>query len=188
MNRLFRAISRYFMPDRRWDFEGRCQTCAKPLRLIANIGDGGTTVSLRAEPCEDHPLGGTVLWPQRRDVLLGFGMDDDDGPWSSCSPTPAWDESTPACEEQDYIADTADTIVCEVYPDNSVFRCCSEFSEQLEDPEEDGLDSGKRFIVDNQRIYDTGFKHAAGRIVECPFCHAEIRSVPRLGSSGVTGL
>jgi len=86
-----------------------------------------------------------------------------------------WSKEKGLHEDPNY----TNTIICEVYPDNTVFLCCSPFSEQLEDPEEDGPDSGKRFIVENQRIYDTQFKHGAGRILECPFCHAEIRSADK---------
>ena len=51
-----------------WDFEGRCETCAKNLILYMTALTQQKIV-LKVEECSDHPGSALILYPQRDDVI-----------------------------------------------------------------------------------------------------------------------
>ena len=70
-------------------------------------------------------------------------------------------------------------VVCEIRADGSGLYCCSEFQSQVEDPDEPDL--SKRFYLEGCRVYDT--QNGSARIVECPYCLAEIRTYQKEGGT-----
>lgn len=50
------------------DFEGRCECCAKRLKLYVMVITSRRII-LDVIPCKDHPKDAMILWPQRKDLI-----------------------------------------------------------------------------------------------------------------------
>ena len=51
-----------------WDFEGRCEECAKNLKLYMVVSTQ-QIITLEVEECSEHPGSALILYPQRDDVI-----------------------------------------------------------------------------------------------------------------------
>ncbi len=50
-----------------WDFEGRCEECAKRLPITVVVRSK-RSVTITTDKCPLHPEGAMILWPQRGDI------------------------------------------------------------------------------------------------------------------------
>ena len=49
-----------------YDFEGRCEDCGHRLRLGVSV-ISREEIRVTVYPCEEHPEGAIILWPQREE-------------------------------------------------------------------------------------------------------------------------
>ena len=54
---------------RTWDFEGRCEKCAEPLKLYITV-ISRDIIMLQVESCPQHPNSSHILWPKSRTDII----------------------------------------------------------------------------------------------------------------------